>query len=126
MVRPSHDRRCGLHSGIPECCVDFFVKHWRRWYKDRRQTEILKHHRALYNAQLHGRVYSYIACPTCLAAKKAPSVLLTCACYGTEDGVAVGDPVPYQGQAIMQEPKTASSYRSTPAPRRRKRTRRLW
>jgi hypothetical protein len=32
---------CGLHSGIPECCVTFFVKFWRHLNEGRWQNEVL-------------------------------------------------------------------------------------
>jgi hypothetical protein len=32
---------CGLHSGIPECCITFFVKVWRHLNRGRWENEVL-------------------------------------------------------------------------------------
>ncbi len=62
----AYDIEYGLHSNIPDCCVDFFVSiyvplsiidpaEWVAYKEDQYKAE-----------RFWGRVWSYVACPDCL------------------------------------------------------------
>ncbi len=36
---PGHDIQCGLHSGIPPCCIAWYVTVWVEWPQERRDPE---------------------------------------------------------------------------------------
>jgi hypothetical protein len=36
---------CGLHSGIPECCVLFFVNEWQKWWDTKNFKNIRRHNK---------------------------------------------------------------------------------
>lgn len=63
--------KCGLHSGIPECCVAFYVLAWEDLYampeyaKAMDKVRHLGRHRAANNYRLIG----YVPCPACLLAE---------------------------------------------------------
>jgi hypothetical protein len=53
-------RAFGLHSNIPECCVDYFVGTWRTRFDTERGRDYVKMTKS----------WKYIPCPECLAAKR--------------------------------------------------------
>jgi len=71
-----HDIRCGIHSGIPACCIAFFVGHWAHGFSEDKQAQyITRHRKKLREAGLMG----YVACPDCLETKNF-TTLKPCAC----------------------------------------------
>lgn len=53
----------GIHSGIPLCCIDFFINVW-----DAR--ELYRQDRPLVKA-IHASEVRYVQCPSCLRHKRA-------------------------------------------------------
>lgn len=71
-------RRCGIHSNIPACCVEFYITRWRRhaMYKSwtGRGYNFLKF--LWYPAD---RIPAYVPCPKCLIRRHArPTPLYEC------------------------------------------------
>lgn len=62
------DRLRGECTGLPECCVDFYVGPWSTWHAA--QTDMWTTYRKRIDAALHTHFFAYIPCPTCLAAKR--------------------------------------------------------
>jgi len=53
-----HHIKCGTHSGIPNCCIEWFISNWIPvFYVDR--DFIQKHHSKNGDAE-------YIRCPKCI------------------------------------------------------------
>jgi hypothetical protein len=87
------DYRCGLHSGIPRCCLRFFVREWAPGIviesddRDALERDVLRTWRLL-----DGRDRAcaaggfpdahYVMCPACVAAaargERGPAVLMEC------------------------------------------------
>lgn len=73
------DWECGRHSGIPDCCIEYFIAVWvplfrdpaKRWAFEARQGRVRRTERRL------GVDYQYIPCDSCLASG-APVVVLDC------------------------------------------------
>lgn len=71
-----HDIRCGIHSGIPACCIAFYIGHWMHGFEGMKEAQyITRHRKRMREAKLSG----YIACPDCLTTKNLvrPNI---CAC----------------------------------------------
>lgn len=69
LVQLAHDIECGSHSGIPPCCIAWFVLEKRHWQRgDPRQRA---YDRSLRRAapRRKGKV-GYAPCPTCIAHKR--------------------------------------------------------
>src|SRR5262245_51195025 len=66
---------CGLHSGIPRCCVTFYVTAWCPMW-DANAFDLLADYRQL----LDRRRCGFVACPACLLAGKR-LMLKRCTCY---------------------------------------------
>lgn len=77
---------CGLHSGIPACCVRFYVTRWL-WYFDRRGW------RGTFPARYRARImaarkgFEYVPCPACLRRGRARPLLRcpTPGCWHAEE-----------------------------------------
>jgi hypothetical protein len=70
---------CGLHSGIPPCCVYFFVAYWLRCKTD--DLKKLDDHRAAEKEfGIDSRGPGYIRCPACLLSKRVVKVQ-QCDCH---------------------------------------------
>jgi hypothetical protein len=58
-------RRCGIHSNIPACCIEFYITRWRQ--RDMYKSWTGKVYRFLkflwYSAD---RIPAYVPCPKCL------------------------------------------------------------
>jgi hypothetical protein len=60
---------CGLHSGIPECCVLFFLTCWPIIRRDEDETGEPSVYRVLvWEAETDSK--GYIPCPACLASRR--------------------------------------------------------
>ncbi len=61
----AYDIEYGLHSNIPDCCVDFFVATYDRLTRtnpDGRAAYVDDQYKA---ERFWGRVWNYVACPDC-------------------------------------------------------------
>jgi hypothetical protein len=58
-----NDRRCGNCSGIPDCCVEYFITVWKESHMGIK-LPVLKELDKSENPGVH-----YIPCPTCLKNK---------------------------------------------------------
>jgi hypothetical protein len=66
---------CGVHSGIPMCCIKFFVNEWPSYSLEAHREHIAK------AAEINGgENYGYIPCPDCLEKGVAPVTLKSCNC----------------------------------------------
>jgi hypothetical protein len=72
------DIECGLHSGIPKCCVLFFVKVWRHWM-DEREGVLMNSYWSTQRV-LGINQPGYIPCPACLLAGNLVPIK-ECFCY---------------------------------------------
>ena len=56
---------CGKHSGIPECCIRFFIGPWAKIYQNDERREA-------YWDIMRGALPTaeYIVCPRCIAEKR--------------------------------------------------------
>ena len=54
----AHDIQCGTHSGIPPCCIAWYVIVWRHWTQERRDRYTTITHKVSGYA-------GYIPCPRC-------------------------------------------------------------
>ena len=70
----NYHRVCGRHSGIPECCIDFFIGQWSNVLHP--QVKIRGQYLQMCNPA------SYIRCPMCILNGKIVK-LKRCDC-GTE------------------------------------------
>jgi hypothetical protein len=59
----------GEHSGIPPCCIEFFVTTWRRQWHDPRRAGIYRARIRMAGLRQRRRV-GYIPCPECLDAHR--------------------------------------------------------
>lgn len=81
LVQLAHDIECGTHSGIPPCCIAFFVLEKRHWScSDPRQRA---YDRSLRKAApgRKGKV-GYAPCPACITAARFVRVR-RCSCHRT-------------------------------------------
>jgi hypothetical protein len=94
------DRECGLHSGIPECCVAFFVEVW--WplvlQSNAKSAAVIRARVALMKkteTEL-GVAFRHTPCAACLAAGRAVTVK-KCPpdCRKNAMLARLGDPPPY-------------------------------
>jgi hypothetical protein len=69
------DIRCGQHSGIPACCIAFFIEDWPR---------INSATPTPYTEALELADPGYIACPTCLERGSFVKPLRRCRCLDRE------------------------------------------
>ena len=53
----SRDIAFGVHSGIPRCCIAFFVKEWEYMYMDDSNP---------YVQAVNYAAWNYVPCPKCL------------------------------------------------------------
>lgn len=84
-----HNIKCGLHSGIPMCCVKWFVDHWSVYYVSDEQralySDILdRSYVAMGGKRLLG-CFGYVPCPTCAFKPEAMIELKACDCSKTID-----------------------------------------
>ena len=71
-----HNRRCGAHSNIPACCVEFFINVWQ--HRKMPESFIGGLHRFLSRLiYLKEKRLQYIPCPKCLI-KRYPQPLYEC------------------------------------------------
>lgn len=77
---PLLDIHCGLHSGIPECCVFFFVKVWSRWGQGRERDRRYAEYHAFLRGALGGRHPGYVLCPACVLRRHVVAVR-RCGCH---------------------------------------------
>ena len=83
--RPNNRKRdiiCGRHSGIPECCIKFFIDCWAIKYMRNKKL------RGRYWALIHiaeiifdVEHWGYIPCPDCLITGKRRAALARCNCH---------------------------------------------
>lgn len=64
---------CGRHSGIPRCCVGFFVGFWM-WATDQHWMNAYAYHR-------WRDVAGYIQCPLCKLLRRPVRRLAECSCW---------------------------------------------
>jgi len=58
---PDHDWVCGRHSGIPDCCIRFFIGPWREIYANP------PHHAEYWHIMKDiAPMAEYILCPECI------------------------------------------------------------
>lgn len=76
LLNDEFDAECGRHSGIPECCIDFFVKHWSKVWMKHNSTFT-----RFYRKALTFRKFDHVACPHCLITKNVVK-LKKCKCGG--------------------------------------------
>lgn len=70
-----HDLRCGLHSGIPVCCIAWYLGPWR-WMGYGRAPKL----REWYFERIFKRgAFDHIGCPKCLLLRR-PVVVRDCTC----------------------------------------------
>lgn len=91
--RAEVDLRCGLHSGIPRCCIAWFVSCWRFWPGARFNTyyKIVQ-----LSEELHGIAFDHIPCPLCIVRGREDGVL-DCACVAEWRGETLEALEPFQG-----------------------------
>jgi hypothetical protein len=63
---------CGLHSGFPPCCIEFFVN----TYKPHRLAAAMEHHNLL--VQHSDAPRGYIPCPRCLFDRRFVKTVKRC------------------------------------------------
>lgn len=61
---------CGIHSGIPDCCVKFYST---KWIFSTEDSEFRNQHRSLIRESIFAE-RSYIPCPACCASGKAVQI----------------------------------------------------
>ena len=61
---------CGIHSGIPDCCIKYYVTKWM-WLSDEARRKRIK--------RIVG--VGYVPCPQCLKKKKFVTTLKKCNCW---------------------------------------------
>ena len=61
MVADGYHRECGIHSGIPECCVDWYLGPWTHTVAD-----IPYLWSAYWKANNVPTQVEYIRCPVCI------------------------------------------------------------
>src|SRR6478736_3219291 len=73
MARWVYTYRCGLHSGIPKCCMRFFVRVWTHvWHVPELREQYLPKEKS---------IFGYVPCPDCLAKGKVAKVpVKSCEC----------------------------------------------
>jgi hypothetical protein len=59
---------CGIHSGLPACCIRFFITD-KMWMQENSNREYLT------KIQLTGKNWGYIPCPVCLQSGRVVEVL---------------------------------------------------
>lgn len=64
---------CGIHSGFPECCIEFFVNHWLK-----KGGGYDEEHRKFMEAN-HVSV-GYVPCPECIKNKTFIKKINRCTC----------------------------------------------
>jgi len=70
--QPLHDVRCGLHSGIPACCIAFFFV-WKRWLANTAWAET------------QPKDWGYAPCPRCVRMGRRITVQ-KCDCFQKRHG----------------------------------------
>lgn len=60
------ERTCGLHSGYPVCCVEFYISQWRHWSYDEREAYYREAETAFF-AKFKDRYLYCLPCPRCLS-----------------------------------------------------------
>lgn len=73
----AHDIRCGLHSGIPICCVAYFITQWQPSEKNKFGIHAASNRRE----QLDYPKVGYIPCEQCIRDKNFIPVVHECSCY---------------------------------------------
>lgn len=60
---------CGFHSGIPACCIHFYITKWM-WLKGKSRSSHWKKMRAKDGIDINGERtgFGHIPCPACLKA----------------------------------------------------------
>jgi hypothetical protein len=83
LAQVAHDIECGTHSGIPPCCIAWFML--VRVHQDPGGSEWLAYERLLGRA-MRGRKrhVGYAPCPACIAARRFVRVRL-CRCEFADD-----------------------------------------
>ena len=70
---PIHDMKCGRHSGIPLCCIFWFILVWRPLFRFRRLRKWY-----IFKVVLD---WDYVACPVCWIFKRNKGTKLkSCKC----------------------------------------------
>lgn len=82
----AHDIECGLlHSGLPSCCVAYFISDWMALSQDARDS-ITDH-----ATKLLQRRAGYVRCPRCVKENVAVTVK-PCSC---KEVIAIGQRIQY-------------------------------
>lgn len=80
-----YDVRCGRHSGIPACCIAWYVTVWRlvfRWERFRcwTMTDGIRHEWHSYHDWRPHPDAEYVQCPVCKLRQRYPAQTRLCAC----------------------------------------------
>lgn len=73
------DITCGLHSGIPECCVAFYLLMWQpAVHAEKALADTMLDASSLFKFNAHYRKLlgpcGYVRCPACILAKRVVKV----------------------------------------------------
>lgn len=72
--RQDRDRECGRHSGIPECCIQYFVEVWDPLFyaADSWSSKVEERHVLVgVFERVYGAKFRHIPCDACLLDGKA-------------------------------------------------------
>ena len=74
VVETEHHVICGRHSGIPECCICWYIGSWQK------TCDVPKLWETYWEANYEHAEPDYIRCPKCIASNHVVEIK-RCACY---------------------------------------------
>lgn len=73
--------KCGIHSGIPKCCIRFYIQIWHTIFEEQHINPIFKElvlAREKVWKQRKGIRGQYVECPSCIANNITPVIIRKC------------------------------------------------
>jgi hypothetical protein len=80
---------CGLHSGIPACCVHYYATKWMWKTTKEKEARWERINRIEDKMDIDG--WGYIPCPSCLKNQRHIKKLKKCECHHAEECVGPPD-----------------------------------